>query len=81
MAVKGKTISDQSTILVSVDTPFKKSRRKVSLDEFAMVNSLRIEEKSGFKRWLQGEYFHFDDEWEQLYKSYKQRKLNDRRKI
>ena len=52
---------------------FSKSRRRTSLDEFATINNLRPEVKAGFKAWLKGQYFHFDSEWEELYKEYKNR--------
>lgn len=52
---------------------FSKSRRKTSLEEFSLVNNLRPEVKAGFRAWLKGQYFHFDDEWNELYKKYKNR--------
>lgn len=53
--------------------PFKKSRKRVSLDEFACVNNLRPEIKAGFKAWLNGEYYHFDEEWNKLFEQYSNR--------
>lgn len=55
--------------------PFVKSRRRTSLDEFAVVNQLRPEVKAGFKAWLKGQYFHFDEEWKTLFENYQNRKL------
>lgn len=52
-----------------------KSRRRTSLDEFAVVNNLRAEVKAGFKVWLEGNLFHFDDEWMQLFEDYQNRTL------
>lgn len=56
-------------------TPIRKSRRKTSLEEFALTKNLRIEFVAGFKAWLKGQYFHFDEEWEELLKKYKNRQL------
>lgn len=53
-----------------------KSKRKTSLDEFALVKGLREEEKAGFKAWLKGEYFHFDKEWKELFIKYKNRTIS-----
>lgn len=53
--------------------PFSKSRKRTSLDEFAITHGLRPEVKAGFKAWLQGQYFHFDDEWQDLFKKYTNR--------
>lgn len=50
-----------------------KSRKRVSLDEFAIVNGLRPEIKAGFKVWLKGQYFHFEDEWKKLFEDYNNR--------
>ena len=52
-----------------------KSRKRTSLDEFAHRIHLRPEIKAGFKAWLKGQYFAFDNEWEQLYNDYKNRKI------
>lgn len=56
-------------------SPVSKSRRRTSLEEFSVVKNLRPEVKAGFKAWLKGEYFHFDPEWEDLFKKYKNRQL------
>lgn len=53
--------------------PFEKSRKRTSLEEFAKVNKLRSEIKAGFKVWLKGQYYHFDDEWKRLFEEYKNR--------
>ena len=52
-----------------------KSRKRTSLDEFAHRIHLRPEIKAGFKAWLKGTYFAFDNEWEQLYYDYTNRKI------
>lgn len=56
-------------------TPIRKSRRKTSIEEFALTKNLRPEFVAGFKAWLNGQYFHFDEEWEKLYENYKNRQL------
>lgn len=65
----------QKAILNTSNTPetFKKSRKRTSLDEFAAVNNLRPEIKAGFKAWLNGQYFHFDEEWNKLFEQYSDR--------
>lgn len=50
-----------------------KSRKKTSLDEFALVTNLRPEIKAGFKAWLKGQYYHFDNEWKELFEKYNNR--------
>lgn len=55
--------------------PIQKSRKRTSLDEFAAVNNLRPEVKAGFKVWLQGENFHFESEWKELFEKYIHRTL------
>ena len=52
-----------------------KSRKRTSLDEFSHRKQLRPEVKAGFKIWLDGKNFAFDNEWEQLYDSYVNRKI------
>lgn len=56
-------------------TVINKSRRRTSLNEFCIVNNIRPEVRAGFKVWLKGELFHFDDEWLELYNNYTNRKL------
>lgn len=56
-------------------TSVRKSRRKTSIEEFTMTKNLRPEFVAGFKAWLKGQYFHFDEEWEELYEKYKNRQL------
>lgn len=51
-----------------------KSRRKTSLKEFSINKSLRPEVVAGFKVWLGGSNFHFDDEWEKLLYEYNHRR-------
>lgn len=50
-----------------------KSRKRTSIDEFAIRNNLRPEVKAGFKAWLKGEYYHFDNEWQKLFEEYSNR--------
>jgi len=52
---------------------FQKSRKRTSLDEFAAVNNLRPEVKAGFRAWLKGQYFHFEEEWKTLFEQYSDR--------
>ena len=51
-----------------------KSRKKTSLKEFALNKHLRPEIKAGFRVWLKGDEFHFDDEWEKLFYEYNHRR-------
>ena len=51
-----------------------KSRKKTSLKEFSLIKQLRPEVKAGFKVWLKGNEFHFDDEWEKLFYEYNHRR-------
>ena len=51
-----------------------KSRKKTSLKEFALMKRLRPEIKAWFKSWLQGNEFHFDDEWDKLFYEYNHRR-------
>ena len=76
--MKIKNNTNQTDILSHLEDNLK-SRKMTSLEEFSFVNQFRPEEKAGFKCWLHGSFYHFDDEWLELYKSYQQRKLNDRR--
>lgn len=52
---------------------YAKSRKRTSLQEFAFVNKLRPEILAGFKAWLNGGNFHFDDEWKTLFEQYRNR--------
>lgn len=68
----------------SIDTPIKankpiKSRRRTSFKEFTLKKELRPEVIAGFRVWLKGTMFLFDDEWEQKYNEYCNRKLEKRR--
>lgn len=65
----------EATKLSSETKPIQKSRKRTSLDEFAAVNNLRPEIKAGFKVWLQGENFHFENEWKELFEKYNHRTL------
>lgn len=56
-------------------TPISKSRKKTSLEEFALLKNLRPEIKAGFRVWLKGQYFYFDEEWEVMFDNYMNRKL------
>lgn len=69
--VTQKPILDSTT---KKTTP-KKSRKRVSLDEYALVNNMRPEVKAGFGAWLKGDIFHFDEEWDKLFYEYKNRTL------
>lgn len=60
---------------VQKQNTIQKSRKRISLNEFAIVNELRPEVKAGFKIWLKGDYFHFEEEWNKLFKEYTNRKL------
>ena len=59
--------------IVSEPKIYTKSRKRTSLQEFAFVNNLRPEILAGFKAWLHGELFHFDDEWKELFNKYQNR--------
>lgn len=63
------------TVKKKTTTSIRKSRRKTSIEEFALTKNLRPEFVAGFKAWLKGQYFHFDEEWEKLYEEYKNRQL------
>ena len=60
---------------ITFNEPVGKSRKRTSFEEFCVVNRIRPEIKAGFRIWLKGNYFHFDDEWARLYTQYKNRKL------
>ena len=71
-------------INTSIDTNtqtnnFIKSRRRTSFKEFTLIKELRPEVKAGFRAWLKGTMFLFDDEWERKYDEYCNRKLERRR--
>lgn len=68
-ASKGKSVTPLKTNTVV------KSRKRTSLDEFAHRARIRPEIKAGFRAWLRGQHFAFDDEWEQLFKDYNNRKI------
>ena len=51
-----------------------KSRKKTSLTEYALVNKLRPEILAGFKVWLGGTQFCFDNEWDKLFREYNNRR-------
>lgn len=65
----GETVSPVINTSTS-KTTFKKSRKRTSLNEFSIVNNLRPEVKAGFKDWLNGDEYHFDNEWKTLYEKY-----------
>lgn len=77
--VTQKPILETDVKASQVSTPKKtapkKSRKRVSIDEYAIVNDLRPEVKAGFKAWLKGNIFHFDEEWDALFEQYKNRTL------
>lgn len=70
---KNKTSNTTKVSKGNPSKPISKSRKRTSLEEFAITNNLRPEVKAGFKAWLKGEYFHFDNEWNELYTQYKNR--------
>lgn len=55
--------------------PIVKSRKRTSLDEFAHRTRMRPEIKAGFRAWMRGQHFAFDNEWEQLFNDYNNRKI------
>lgn len=59
--------------IASEPKTYTRSRKRTSLQEFAFVNNLRPEILAGFKAWLNGELFHFDDEWKELFNKYQNR--------
>jgi len=65
----GKTASNQ-ILDNSSDKPFQKSRRRTPLREFIVLHHIRPEVAAGFRVWLQGDDYHFDDEWDTLLQSY-----------
>lgn len=68
-----KSGTDDTVTDVIKPRTISKSRKRTSLDEFAAVNNLRPEIKAGFKVWLQGQVFHFENEWRELYEKYMNR--------
>ena len=54
-------------------TPIVKSRKRTSLEEFSLRKNLRPEVKAGFKMWLKGKVFQFDEDWEILFEQYRNR--------
>lgn len=83
---KSKPIKDagmiENTTIVDdeSDTPVKtnsivKSRKRTSLDEFAHRTRMRPEIKAGFRAWMRGQHFAFDNEWQQLFNEYNNRKI------
>lgn len=55
---------------------FEKSRQRTSFVEFMLMKNVREEVQAGFKIWLKYNdkgYFHFDNEWEELFKEYSER--------
>lgn len=73
--IKQDPILNTDTEADITDSSFTKSRRRTSLEEFALVKNLRPEVKAGFKAWLKEQYFHFDEEWETLFENYTNRQL------
>lgn len=72
----------EDTLIVDDEpvTPIKtksivKSRKRTSLDEFAHRTRMRPEIKAGFRAWMRGQHFAFDNEWEQLFNDYNNRKI------
>lgn len=77
MATKQKPILelDESNESIESTSDFVKSRRRTSLEEFALTQNIRPEIQAGFKAWLKGDNFHFDEEWDTLFESYTNRQL------
>lgn len=71
---KSVTPADTSAV-PSTTNIVVKSRKRTSLEEFAHRKHMRPEIKAGFKVWLHGQNFAFDNEWEQLYINYNNRKI------
>ena len=69
------TIVDDEPVTLIKTKPIVKSRKRTSLDEFAHRMHMRPEIKAGFKAWLRGQHFAFDNEWEQLFNDYNNRKI------
>lgn len=69
-------IADISQPEIKATKTIVKSRKRTSFEEFCVVNHMRPEMKAGFKIWLKGQFFHFDDEWKELYNTYLNRKLS-----
>lgn len=74
MAIKQKPILELDENIAST-SDFVKSRRRTSLDEFALTKNIRPEIQAGFKAWLKGDNFHFDEEWNILFDNYTNRQL------
>lgn len=78
--IENSEVEDDIMISDKLVTPIKtkpivKSRKRTSLDEFAHKTRMRPEIKAGFKAWMRGQHFAFDNEWEQLFNDYNNRKI------
>lgn len=74
MATSKKTSILTNTENTSTELSVQTARKRLTpLNEFAVVNNLRPEIKAGFKYWLKGKYYHFDEEWKELFKIYNER--------
>lgn len=69
------TIVDDEPVTPIKTKPIVKSRKRTSLDEFAHRTRMRPEIKAGFRAWMRGQHFAFDNEWEQLFIDYNNRKI------
>lgn len=68
-------VPTEKSVTSSTTSPIVKSRKRTSLEEFAHRKHIRPEIKAGFKAWLRGQNFAFDNEWEQLFIDYNNRKI------
>lgn len=74
-----KSVSD-SIVTVSNTNGFIKSRQRTSFKEFVIKKKLRPEIRAGFQVWLHGQMHFFDNEWEQKFNEYTNRKIQRREK-
>lgn len=68
-------LAPDSVVTSSSTKNFAKSRKRTSFKEFVIRKRLRPEVKAGFKAWLRGNLFFFDDEWNQKFEEYTNRKI------
>ena len=65
----------QNTETPAENTDIVKSRKRTSLTEFIAKKHMHSGVAAGFKAWLRGRMFAFDDEWEQLFNDYNNRTI------
>lgn len=68
-------VASKVTNTPKTNKPIVKSRKKTSLAEFALRKNMRREVLAGFKVWLHGDKFFFDDEWNRKFQEYINRKI------